>query len=186
MSMTEWEAVLALPVDPERDHILGSEDALRTLVEYGDYQCPFCKLAHGVVKTVRARLGDQVRYVFRHFPLTTIHPLAQQAAEAAEAAGAQGAFWEMHELLFAGQPRLELPDLVRYARGLGLDVDRFRDELQGHVNLARVREDFLSGVRSGVNGTPTFFIDDVRYNGPWEDPEALIEALLEVEPDIEV
>ena len=176
MSMTMWAAVLALPVSPARDHIRGSLTAPVTLVEYGDYQCPYCGAAHGIINAVLARAGDGVGFVFRHFPLTTVHPYAQQAAEAAEAAGAQGSFWAMHDVLFENQQRLAEPYLMAYAEGLGLDVALFRQQLDEHVHAPKVREDFMSGVRSGVNGTPTFFINGVRYDRSW-DFASLVTAL---------
>jgi NhaA family Na+:H+ antiporter len=152
----------------DRDHVQGPKDALVTLVEYGDYECPYCRQVVPIIRDLQERFGDRLRYVFRHFPLTTAHPNAQLAAEAAEAAGAQGKFWEMHYLLYEHQQTLERVDLVRYARGLGLDLERFERELDEHVHAGRVREDFLSGVRSGANGTPAFFLNDVRYDGAWD------------------
>lgn len=156
---------LILPVS-ERDHIRGSAEALVTLVEYGDYQCPYCGAAHPVVEELQRVLGDQLRFVFRHFPLSQIHPHAEGAAEAAEAAGAQDMFWEMHATLYTHQHALDGPHLIRYASSLGLDPTAFRDALIERAYADHVHEDFLSGVRSGVNGTPTFFIDGVRYDGP--------------------
>jgi protein-disulfide isomerase len=166
---------LVLPIGG-RDHVLGPPDAPVTLVEYGDYQCPHCGAAHPVVKTVLRHLGRNVRFAFRHFPLAEIHPNALPAAEAAEAAGAQSKFWEMHDLLFENQDALEHRDLVRYAEALDLDLPRFVAELAEHTWEPRVREDFMTGVRSGVNGTPTFFVNGVRHDGPW-DAGSLIEAL---------
>lgn len=159
-----------------RDHVRGPDDAPVTLVEYGDYQCPFCGRAHPMVEALIRQLGEQLRFCFRHFPLTTVHPLAQQAAEAAEAAGAQGRFWEMHDLLFEHQDSLGGAFLVRYATDLGLDPDRFQRELASHAHADRVREDFMGGVRSGVNGTPTFFLNDLRYDGP-HDEGAMLDAI---------
>jgi len=147
-----------------------------TLVEYGDFECPYCAAAHVIVKKAREIMGDQLRFVFRHFPLTQIHPHAEPAAEASEAADAQGQFWQMHDLLFENQPRLDPPHLVIFAEELGLDLKRFVRELEDGIYRERVRSDFLSGVRSGVNGTPAFFINDVRYDGSW-DIGPLIEAL---------
>jgi protein-disulfide isomerase len=167
---------LVLPVDG-RDHVRGPANAPATLVEYGDYECPYCGLAHPIVKEVQRRLGHQLRFGFRHFPLNEIHPHAQMAAEAAEAAGAQNRFWEMHDLLFKNQQALEDADLVRYATALGLDVTRFVNELADRIWEPRVREDFMSGVRSGVNGTPTFFVNGIRHDGPW-DADSLTEALV--------
>jgi protein-disulfide isomerase len=167
METTPYVAVLALPVSEERDHIQGPPNAPATLVEYGDYECPFCGAAHRSVKAVQEVMGDSMRFVFRNFPITTAHPHAQQTAEAAEAAGAQRKFWEMHDLLFENQHRLEFEDLHQYADMLDLDVDRFDLELASHVYADRVREDFMSGVRSGVNGTPTFFINGIRHDASY-------------------
>ena len=176
MSRTQWEAVLVLPVSEERDHIHGPADAAVTLVEYGDYECPYCGAAYPIVKEVQAQLGERLRFVFRNFPIVTSHPHAEQAAEAAEAAGAQGEFWQMHDVLYERQSRLGDPDLRSYAEELGLDVRRFDAELAGHVHAPRVREDFMSGVRSGVNGTPTFYIDGVRHDDSY-DVDTLLAAL---------
>ena len=160
----------------ERDHVRGPITAPLTLLEYGDYECPFCAAAHPNVKQVLGELGDQLAFAYRHFPLTTIHPHAFTAAEAAEAAGAQGRFWEMHDLLFENQDRLSMEDLLVYAQLLGLNMDRFVADLQRHTYEPRVREDFMTGVRSGVNGTPTFFVNGVRHNGG-VDANSLLEAL---------
>ncbi|MEO6574883.1 MAG: DsbA family protein [Polyangiaceae bacterium] len=159
------------------DHILGDPGALVTLVEYGDYECPFCRSAHLVVQTVLPRLGNQVRYVFRHFPLTQLHPRALPAALATEAAAAQGKLWSMHATLFEHQTALEDEDLLGYAEALGLDLRRFASDMQNQTGLAKVRNDFRSGVRIGVSGTPTFFIDGYRFDGRWDDPALLIAAL---------
>jgi protein-disulfide isomerase len=176
VSSTQWAAELTLPVSEDRDHIQGSADAPVTLLEYGDYECPFCGAAYPIVKEVQSRLGERLRFVFRNFPITTSHPHAALAAEAAEAADAQGKFWEMHDLLYESQQHLEAADLHRYAEQLGLDVDRFDNELAQHVHAERVREDFMSGVRSGVNGTPTFYVNGVRHDGDYE-LETLLAAL---------
>jgi protein-disulfide isomerase len=166
---------LTMPVSA-RDHILGPTTAPVTLVEYGDYECPYCGQAHHVIKQLQQLLGRHLCFVFRHFPLTTVHPHAQQAAEAAEAAGAQGKFWETHYVLFEHQHALEVGDLVRYASALGLDLQRFTSELASHTHAGRVREDFMSGVRSGVNGTPTFFINGMRHDG-FFDLDSLLNAI---------
>ena len=176
MSTTEWEAVLTVPVAEDRDHIQGPADAAVTLVEYGDFECPYCGGAYPIIKEVQARMGDRLRFVFRNFPISTSHPHAEQAAEAAEAAAGQGRFWQMHDLLFENQRRLRDQDLRAYAEQAGLDLRQFDTELAEHVHAARVREDFMSGVRSGVNGTPTFFINGVRHDGSYE-VEALLAAL---------
>jgi len=157
----------------ERDHRLGPIDAPVTFVEFGDYQCPHCRQAQSVVRDLREHLGNRLCYVFRHFPISTSHPNAQHAAEAAEAAAAQGKFWEMHDYLYEHQVALDDEHLVQYAAELGLDTERFERELAEHVYEDRVREDFVSGVRSGVNGTPSFYINGVRYDGPW-DVESLV------------
>jgi protein-disulfide isomerase len=165
-----------MPPVGERDHVIGPRNAPVTLLEYGDYECPYCGAAHPVVKEVRRRLGNSLRFAFRHFPLTRVHPHAEHAAEAAEAAGAQGKFWQMHDLLFEHQAALEDEDLLLYAGALGLDLDRFANELELGLHAARVREDFLSGVRSGVNGTPTFFINGRRHEGA-SDVQTLLAAI---------
>jgi protein-disulfide isomerase len=169
------QGTLATDVSP-RDHVQGPADAPVTLLEYGDYQCPYCGAAHPVVKALQQHLGDNLRFAFRHFPLTTVHEYAEGAAEGAEAAGAQGKFWEMHDTLFEKQPALDYDSLLGYAEELGLDVERFATELENGVYAPRVREDFLSGVHSGVNGTPTFFINGVRHEGSF-DLETMLEAI---------
>ncbi len=172
---------LTLPVAAKRDHILGPLDAPITLLEYGDFECPNCGDAYPEVMDLLERVGDHVRLVFRHFPLTQIHPHSQRAAEAAEAAAAQGRFWDMHGLLFERQQDLDDDALLTYARVLGLDLARFQDDILGGVHLRRIREDFLSGARSGVNATPTFFVNEQRYDGPW-DVESLMAAIAHATP----
>lgn len=168
MTRTEWAAVLTVPVDPDRDHTQGPAAAPVTLVEYGDYECPYCGAAYPIVKEVQQRMGDRLQFVFRNFPITTSHPHAEQAAEAAEAAASQGTFWEMHDLLYENQKRLRDEDLRGYAAQIGLDLDAFDRELAEHVHAARVHEDFMSGVRSGVNGTPTFYVNGERYDESYQ------------------
>ena len=155
---------LLLPIQPD-DHVEGSEDARYTLVEYGDYECPACGSLFVTIRQLRERFAEDVRLVFRHYPLSGSHPHAEQAAEAAEAAGAQNRFWEMHDVLFEHQAALGTKDLVRYAEQLGLDSKRFRKELKEHTYEDRVREDFRRGVENGVYGTPGLFINGVRHNG---------------------
>jgi protein-disulfide isomerase len=150
------------------DHIQGSEDAAVTLVEYGDYQCSHCGIAYSVVKQVQDRYGDDLRFVFRNFPLAEIHPHAEAAAEAAEFAGANGSFWEMHDGIYENQQRLSTKLLLELTSGIGLSVDDLREALASHEFAPRVKKDFLGGVRSGVNGTPTFFINDVRHDGAYD------------------
>jgi protein-disulfide isomerase len=172
-------AVLRVPVGPG-DHIRGDEDAAVTLVEYVDYECPQCALAHPSVKLVQDHFGRQLRFVFRHFPLTEIHPLAGTAAESAEFAGAHGRFWEMHDGIFENQDRLGLPFLFAAAETLGLSQQGLRDALDSHVFAPKVQSDFLGGVRSGVNGTPSFFINGLRHDAPFDFPTlvAAIDAWL--------
>jgi len=165
--MTTVGPHLTLPVG-KRDHILGPSTAPVTLVEYGDFECPYCGEAFPIVREVRRRLGDELRFVFRNFPLANVHPNAEPAAEAAEAAGAQGKFWEMHDWLYDHQDTLDADSLLAQAGALKLDVTRFVQELRDGIHMARVREDFMSGVRSGVNGTPTFFINEVRHDGGYD------------------
>ncbi|OLS26367.1 MAG: Na(+)/H(+) antiporter NhaA [Candidatus Heimdallarchaeota archaeon LC_3] len=169
-------AKLKVPVT-ERDHYQGKLDAPIQLVEYGDYQCPHCSSANIVVHDLLKRMGDQVNYVFRHFPLSKIHPEAQQAAEVAEAAGAQGKYWEMHELLFENSNRFKEENLfIELAEELELDIDQFNKELEEKTHASRIKEDFSSGARSGVNGTPTMFLNGTRYDGAW-DLESLLEMV---------
>jgi protein-disulfide isomerase len=167
---------LAVPVDPDRDHIRGpKEDALVTLVEYGDFECPYCGQAEPAVRELIRQSGE-LRFVFRHLPLTEVHPHAQMAAEAAEAADVQGAFWEMHDTLMDHQGALTPMDLVRYAGELGLDTEQFRSDLFKHTGAYRVAEDVDSADLATVSGTPTFFINGNRYYGAF-DLAALTEAV---------
>lgn len=168
-------AHLRVPVGPE-DHIHGSVEARVTLLEYGDFECSYCGAAYPVLKQLQRRMGDALRFVFRSFPLAESHPHAMAAAEAAEAAGAQGKFWPMHDLLFEHQTALGLTHLLGYAQSLKLDVPRFSHDLEAHVFQTRIEEGFRGGVRSGVNGTPTLFISETRYDGPLE-LEAIVTAL---------
>jgi Na+/H+ antiporter NhaA len=158
---------LADPVDPDRDHVRGPRETPVTLVEYGDLECPFCGQAEPVIRELLADFGD-LRYVWRHLPLNDVHPQAQLAAEATEAADAQGKFWEMHDQLLAHQEALRPVDLIRAAGQLGLDVDRFTDDLRRHAGAARVAEDVDSADLSGVSGTPTFFVNGLRYHGAYD------------------
>lgn len=170
-SRTSLELIveLASPVG-KRDHFLGSPSAPVTLVEYGDFECLHCSQAYSVVREIRELVGDRLRLVFRNFPITTIHPRAQSAAEAAEAAGSQGRFWQMHDALFEHQTQLSGRHLRHYASQSGLDMDRFNREMTTQAWAPSVRQQFLGGVRSGVNETPTFFINDVRYMGVVDVP----------------
>jgi Na+/H+ antiporter NhaA len=159
---------LAVPVDPERDHVRGREDAAVTLLEYGDYECPYCGRAEAAIREVLAEFENELRYVWRHLPLNDVHSHAQQAAEAAEAAAAQGVFWPMHDLLLTHQDALELPDLRRYAAEVGLDLDRFWDDLRSRKHAARIAEDVDSADASRVTGTPSLFVNGRRHEGAYD------------------
>jgi protein-disulfide isomerase len=172
---TQWQATLTVPVS-DNDHVQGAPDAAVTLLEYGDYECPYCGAAYPIVKQLQSTMGDALRFVFRNFPLATMHPHAEQAAEAAEAAAAQGRFWPMHDLLYENQQRLGADDLMGYANRLGLDAGRFERELSDHTYADSVHEDFMSGVRSGVNGTPTFYVNGVRHDASY-DFDTMLETL---------
>jgi Na+/H+ antiporter NhaA len=167
---------LADPVDPDRDHVRGDEDAPVTLVEYGDFECPYCGQAEPAVRELLSNFGDELRYVWRHLPLSDVHPNAQLAAEAAEAASDQDAFWEMHDLLLGHQDALAFDDLVGYADDLGLDVERFADDLRRMTGAARIAEDVDSADLSGVSGTPSFFVNGRRHYGAY-DVETLSRAV---------
>jgi protein-disulfide isomerase len=164
--------LLDAPVDPARDNVRGAPAAgAATIVEYGDYECPYSRAAFRAIERLGERLGGQLQFVFRHFPLREIHPHAQMAAEAAEEAAAQGRFWEMSELLYHRQQALEREDLRGYAREVGLDVDAFDAALADGRHRPRVQEDVDSGLRSHVDGTPTLFIDGVRHYGSYVPDE---------------
>jgi protein-disulfide isomerase len=170
-------ASLRPPVTPE-DHIQGTEDAAVILVEYGDYECPHCGRAYSIIKRIQKHFGRRLRFVFRNFPLSELHPHAESAAETAEFAGAHGKFWEMHDLLFENQERLGDALYLKLAEQLRLPIEELRQALEEGTYKTRVRADFSSGVRSGVNGTPTFFIDGKRHDGPF-DYETLVPAIQE-------
>src|SRR5438046_3339917 len=178
-------AQLLVPVT-ERDHSIGPSNAVVTLVEYGDFECSFCRKAYSMLQGLRRYMGDNLRFVYRHFPLAEAHPHAQHAAEAAEAAGAQGKFWEMHDMLFHNRDALEDADLLTYAANIGIDAQRMARELAAGTYTKKVRDDFRGGVRSGVNGTPTFFVNGVRYDGNWSDTDAFIQVLTDAATHAEV
>jgi protein-disulfide isomerase len=159
---------LSEEVEPERDHVRGPADAPVTLIEYGDYQCPYCGQAEVVIRGLLDEFGDELRYVWRHLPLNDVHPNAQMAAEAAEAAAAQGAFWELHDRLLADQEELTGRDLRRHAEELGLDTERFWEELRRREHADRIAEDVASADTSGVAGTPSFFINGRRHQGAYD------------------
>ena len=150
------------------DHAWGNPAAAIELVEYGDFQCPYCGRAYPIVKELKAELKDHIKFIFRNFPLTKIHSQAKQAALAAEAAGLQGKFWEMHDLIFENQKHLNNNALIRYAESIGLTIDEFRNDILRADLSEKVDAHFMSGLRSGVNATPTFFINGQRYEGSWE------------------
>lgn len=156
------------PPPSARDHARGPADAPVTLVEYGDYQCPYCGAAYPVVKALQHRFGHRLRFIFRNFPLTQVHPHAEHAAEAAEAAAHAGKFWEMHDAIFEHQDAMTDRDLAGYGAQAGIDPAVIADALTARTYAARVREDFMSGVRSGVNGTPAFFINGQKYDGEYD------------------
>jgi protein-disulfide isomerase len=168
---------LRVPVG-EQDHIQGSADAKYTLVEYGDYECPHCGHAYPIVKRVQKHFGKKLRFVFRNFPLAEMHPHAESAAESAEFAGAQGKFWEMHDALFENQQQLGGALYLKLAQQIGLSPQDLRAAVEQREYLPRVKADFTGGVRSGVNGTPTFFINGKRHDASfeYEDLVAAIEA----------
>jgi protein-disulfide isomerase len=167
--------MLKIPVTAD-DHVEGPADAPLTLVEYGDYQCPYCGAAHPIVKRVQKHFGQRLRFVFRNFPLNQAHPFAESAAETAEFAGAHHKFWEMHDRLYENQEELGPELFVALARTLGLSVEALEKALQGGTYRARVKSDFTGGVRSGVNGTPTFYINGQRHDDA-PDFETLVAAL---------
>jgi len=184
--MTSPQGTLRPPVGTD-DHVLGPDDAPITLVEYGDFQCPHCRRAHGVLPKVLKRLGPRVRFVFRHFPLAESHPNAVHAAEAAESVAAQAgeeAFWRMHDLMYDHQrdsdDSLDDAHLVRYAEQAGADPATVALDLAGQTYEERVKSSFMTGVRSGVNGTPTFFVNGARFDGDWTRVESFAAALEEV------
>jgi protein-disulfide isomerase len=172
---------LRVPVT-QHDHVKGPFDAPATLVEYGDYECPYCGVAHPIVNQVLQHFGPKLRFVFRHFPLTEVHPNAEAAAESAEFAGAHGRFWQMHDSLYDHQDSLSPPFLLALARALGLSDLELRDDLLSEKYAPRVKSDFLSGVRAGVNGTPAFFINGHLHLGGFarEDLVAAIDLQLHV------
>ena len=161
------------PAVSSKDHIQGNTNASLELVEYGDYQCSHCGHAYPIIKAIQQELGDRLKFVFRNFPLTESHPDAFNAAVAAEAAALQNKFWEMHDIVYENQESLDGEDLVAYAKKIGVDVVRFQDDIKKDTITAKVQNDFESGVRSGVNGTPSFFINGEKYDGDWEEPELL-------------
>lgn len=168
----------------DQDWVFGHRLAPVTLLEYGDFECPYCAAARPLLKGLVVDYPDLIRLVYRHFPVTTIHPHAFAAAEAAEAAGAQGKFWEMHDTLFTHQHELDFEHLRWYAEVLGLDTARFDEDMRAHTYGEEVRRDFRRGIEDGVNGTPTILIEGQRYDGP-RTREAMLSAISAVAPHIE-
>jgi protein-disulfide isomerase len=168
------------PAINSNDHISGNSRTPLELVEYGDYECPYCGRAYPIVKDIQQRLGSDIKFVFRNFPLSKIHPHAFSAAVATEAAGMQGKFWEMHDIVFENQKTLEAGNIFLFASMLGLDIERFKNDLQQKPLMDKVEKDFESGMRSGVNRTPTFFVNGEKYDGEWGDGRLLqyLEAML--------
>lgn len=167
VAQTFFMAELVVPVS-QNDHVLGDPEAPVVIVEYGDYQCPYCGQAYAIAKGLQRKFGNDLCVVFRNFPLVQVHPFSTGAAQAAEAAGAQGKFWQMHDLLYEHQEALEFEDLVSYARELELDVERFWQEIENDAFSEKVAQDIRGGIRSGVNGTPTFFLNGIRYDDSWD------------------
>ncbi|MDB5106536.1 MAG: protein-disulfide isomerase [Fibrobacteres bacterium] len=173
------EARLTVPLE-ESDHVQGPAGVPLELVEYGDYQCTHCLRAYPIIKRLQQNLKSRLRFAYRNFPMTQQHPEALNAARAAEAAGLQGRFWQMHDMLFENQEYLDYESLLQYAAELRMDVNRFARDYRSQKVEDKIREDFESGVRSGVNGTPTFFINGLRYDGDWSF-YSLFQVLQEVE-----
>jgi len=177
--MSEHTKKLIVPVKRDHDHIQGPVNAPISLVEYGDYECPYTGHAFPIVKEITRRLGDTICFVFRNFPLNEIHPHAQHAAEAAEAAAAQDKFWQMHNYLFEHQNILDDSHISEYAQKVGLDIKRFEKEISEHIYAPIIKDSLINGIKSGVEGTPTFFLNGIRYEGSW-DLETLLKTVKSV------
>ena len=172
-------SILKIPVTQE-DHIQGDKNALLTLVEYGDYECSYCGSAYPIVKRIQKHFGKRLKFVFRNFPLVEIHPHAQIAAMTAEFAATQNKFWEMHDLLYENQEFLGVPNLLNYAKSLDLSTADLQTAIENEIFSNKIKNDFMGGVRSGVNGTPSFFINGNFHNGSFEY-ENLLAALEQAE-----
>ena len=159
---------MTTPINIGTDHIKGSVNAPIVIVEYGDYECPYTGMAYPIVKEIVKRFGDKVQFAFRNFPLNEIHPHAQHAAEAAEAAAAQDKFWQMHDYLFEHQRALDENHLLQYVEKVGLNINKFKKEMSGHIYAPLIEESLKSGINSGVEGTPTFFVNGKRYEDSWD------------------
>lgn len=158
-------------IDTNKDHVLGSHTAPVELIEYGDYECPYCGIAYPIVKSIQQKLGPEIRFVFRNFPLSNIHPHAFKAAVAAEAAALQQKFWEMHDIIYENQKALDDENILRLAQKIGLDTKRFEQDILENDLAAKVEKDFESGIRIGVNGTPSFFANGKKYEGELDEEE---------------
>jgi len=174
--MSEGTKKLTVPIKMDNDHIQGPVNAPISLVEYGDFECPYTGHAYPIVKQIKRKFGETLCFVFRNFPLAEIHPHAQQAAEAAEAAASQDKFWDMHDYLFEHQNALDDSHLLEYARIVRLDIKKFEAEILKHVYAPGIKDSLINGVKSGVEGTPTFFLNGIRYEGSW-DLETLLKIL---------
>lgn len=174
--MSEHIKKLTVPIKRDYDHIQGPINASISLVEYGDYECPYTGHAYPIVKEIIRRLGDSICFVFRNFPLNEIHPHAQHAAEASEAAAIQDKFWQMHNYLFEHQNVLDDSHLLEYAQKVGLDIKRFEKEISEHIYAPIINDSLMNGIKSGVEGTPTFFLNGIQYEGSW-DLETLLKTL---------
>lgn len=161
------------PPVSDADNVQGNKNALIELVEFGDYQCPHCGHAHPILKKIQKKLGNNLKFIFRNFPLSEAHPNAMNAAVAAEAASAQNKFWQMHDIIYENQQHLTDVDLVKYAAKIGLGIEQFKADFETPKFVEKVEADFESGVRSGVNGTPSFFVNGEKYDGTWEEEEFL-------------
>jgi protein-disulfide isomerase len=163
-----------IPAVSSNDHILGNPGARIELVEYGDYECPYCGRAYPIIKGIQRNLGNEMKFIFRNFPLSMIHPYAFSAAVATEAAGLQNKFWEMHDIIFQNQKTLDVEHILLYAGSIGLDLERFQNDIQQKYLMEKVEKDFDSGIRSAVNRTPTFFINGYKYNGEWSGDQLFL------------
>lgn len=162
------------PNKNNKDHVWGNPDGTLELIEYADFQCPYCKQAYRILEEVKKQLGNDLKFVFRNFPLAELHEHAIHAAVVAEIAGAQGKFWEMHDLLFENQKKLDDPYLLQYAEELGLDMKRFEADLEDESFFQKVNHDYQTGIQKGVQGTPTFFINGELFDGNWMDPAFIV------------
>lgn len=165
------------PAINSHDHFYGNPNATLELVEYGDYECPYCGKAYPIIKNIKQQLGSELKFVFRNFPLSKIHPNAFAAAVATEAAALQGKFWEMHNIVFEHQRSLDPDNVLLLAGRIGLDLEQFKNDLHNETLINKVERDFESGIRSGVNRTPSFFINGEKYEGEWQDDDSLIKYL---------